>query len=72
MQFKTVGVLGAGIMGSGIAEVCARHGLSTLVFDIGEAPLEAGKRRIEKSLGRAKDAGKLSAAEAESTLERFP
>jgi 3-hydroxybutyryl-CoA dehydrogenase len=57
-----VGVIGAGLMGSGIAEVCARAGLDVTVREINDAALAAGRTRIEKSLDRALAAGKLTAA----------
>ena len=48
-------------MGSGIAEVRARAGLDVVVRDISEDAIAAGRARVEKSLGRGVDRGKLSA-----------
>lgn len=56
---ERVGVIGGGLMGSGIAEVSARAGLDVIVIEAGAAQAEAAQKRIEKSLTRAADAGKL-------------
>jgi 3-hydroxybutyryl-CoA dehydrogenase len=66
-----VGVIGAGLMGSGIAEVCARAGLDVLVREIDDAALAAGRARIEKSLGRGVTAGKLTASDRDAALSRL-
>jgi len=60
MEINTVGVIGAGLMGSGIAEICARQGIRTLVTDAGPEQLAAGRRRVEASLERGHRGGKLS------------
>jgi 3-hydroxybutyryl-CoA dehydrogenase len=60
MAISTVGVVGAGLMGSGIAEVCARHGLHTRVCEKSPEPLDAARRRVERSLERGRSTGKLS------------
>jgi 3-hydroxybutyryl-CoA dehydrogenase len=57
-----VGVVGCGLMGSGIAEVCARAGLDVLVVESNDAAAEAGHQRLEKSLQRAESRGKLDRA----------
>jgi len=60
-----IGVVGSGIMGSGIAEICARAGLDVLVGEDSREAAKAGKERIARSLQRAVRAGKLTeAAEA--------
>jgi 3-hydroxybutyryl-CoA dehydrogenase len=66
-----VGVIGAGLMGSGIAEVCARAGLDVLVREIDDAALTAGRARIGKSLDRGLGSGKLTAADREAALRRL-
>jgi 3-hydroxybutyryl-CoA dehydrogenase len=71
MEITTVGVIGAGLMGSGIAEVCARHGLRTLVTDAGPDLLTAGKQRVESSLERGRKGGKLSDEDVTQILDRL-
>ncbi|MFH8805319.1 3-hydroxybutyryl-CoA dehydrogenase [Streptomyces sp. NPDC017936] len=65
---RSVGVVGCGLMGSGIAELCARSGLDTLVHDVDLPAVEAGRRRIERSLARAVARGKLTDAARETAL----
>ncbi|MFD7691573.1 3-hydroxybutyryl-CoA dehydrogenase [Streptomyces sp. NPDC059781] len=65
---RSVGVVGCGLMGAGIAELCARNGLDTLVYDVDLPAVEAGRRRIEASLARAVARGKLTETEREMTL----
>ena len=66
-----MGVVGCGLMGSGIAEVCARAGYTTLVREIDDDLLARGRQRIEKSLATAVDRGKLPAADRDATLARL-
>ena len=63
-----VGVIGAGQMGGGIAEVCARAGADVLVFDTTEALTEAGRGRIVKSLERAAGSGKITEVDRDRAL----
>ena len=60
MDIKTLGVVGAGQMGSGIAQVAAASGLSVLMSDIKEEFVERGFSAIDKSLGRIVKKGSLS------------
>jgi 3-hydroxybutyryl-CoA dehydrogenase len=60
MAIERVGVVGCGLMGSGIAEVCARSGRDVLVLEVDEAAVSTGRRNIEHSLARAVQSGKLS------------
>lgn len=68
---EAVGVVGAGLMGSGIAEVCGRHGLSTIVIEVDDGALAAGRRRIERSLARGRETGKLTDEQVEDVLGRI-
>jgi len=58
-------------MGSGIAEVSAKAGLDVVVREVDEHALAAGRARIEKSIGRAAERGKLSPEDAEAALSRL-
>src|SRR5436853_3001985 len=69
MEISTVGVIGAGLMGSGIAEICARQGLRTVVTEAGAEQLAAGRERVEASLQRGRRGGKLSDDEATHILD---
>jgi 3-hydroxybutyryl-CoA dehydrogenase len=66
-----IGVIGCGLMGAGIAEVCARAGLEVIVREIDDAAAAAGRDRIQASLGRAVKAGKLSGPDRDAALERL-
>jgi 3-hydroxybutyryl-CoA dehydrogenase len=59
-EVNKVGVIGAGIMGSGIAEVVAKAGAEVTFVEIDDEQVERGRARIEKSLSRAVERGKLS------------
>ncbi len=68
MEIQRVGVVGCGLMGSGIAEAAARAGLDVRVVDLDQASLDRGRQRISDSIGRAQKAAKLSESEAEAAL----
>src|SRR5699024_12806408 len=68
---KRVGVVGAGQMGSGIAEVHARAGLDVVVAEVNQSALDAGKYGIEKSLQRGVRKEKLSQGEADAALNNL-
>lgn len=57
-----VGVIGGGTMGSGIAEICARAGLDTLVVEVDKAAIEAARKKIENSMDKAVAREKMPAA----------
>ena len=65
---ERVGVIGAGQMGGGIAEVCARAGVEVLVYDTTDALTKAGRDRIAQSLERGVSSGKLTEAERDRAL----
>ena len=71
MKIRKVGVLGGGLMGSGIAEVSARAGYETVVREVSEDLAAKGRGRIEGSLGKAVERGKLPAADRDSALARI-
>jgi 3-hydroxybutyryl-CoA dehydrogenase len=71
MKIQKVGVLGSGLMGSGIAEVCARAGYPTVVREVNEELLEKGMERIRGSLDKAVEKGKLEAAERDEAAARL-
>jgi 3-hydroxybutyryl-CoA dehydrogenase len=66
-----IGVVGGGLMGSGIAEVCARAGVDVTVVEADDEAAERSRARIEKSLDRGVRSGKLSAADHEAATERL-
>jgi 3-hydroxybutyryl-CoA dehydrogenase len=68
---KRVGVVGGGIMGSGIAEVSARAGYDVLVREVDDSAAEAAQLRLSKSLGRAVRAGKFTEADRDAALARL-
>ncbi len=68
---QTVGVIGAGQMGAGIAQVSAQAGYRTLLSDISLAQAEKGKAGIARQLAKAVEKGKLAAADADAALSRI-
>lgn len=71
MNVEKVGVVGCGLMGSGIAEVAAKSGFDVVVREVSTDFLEAGQGRIRKSLDRAVDKGKLDAADRDAAWDRM-
>ncbi|MCV7282860.1 3-hydroxybutyryl-CoA dehydrogenase [Mycolicibacterium flavescens] len=71
MSIERVGVVGAGQMGSGIAEVSAKAGANVVVYEPSKALVDAGRDRITSSLERAVAKGKLSEADRDATLARL-
>lgn len=70
-EFRKVGVLGAGLMGSGIAHACASAGLETVLLDREQALAERGKAHTEKLLGREVERGRLDADGSAAVLARI-
>jgi 3-hydroxybutyryl-CoA dehydrogenase len=66
-----VGVVGGGLMGSGIAEVCARSGVDVTVVEVDAARAERSQAAVERSLDRAVRAGKVDADGRQATLDRL-
>ena len=71
MTLRRVAVLGAGLMGSGIAEVSARSGYETLVREVTEELAAKGLARVEVSLGKAVERQKTTPADARAARERL-
>ena len=71
MAFGKIGVIGAGLMGNGIAQVCAAAGLSVVMVDVAEAALKRGLDTISGNLDRAASKGKISEADRDATLKRI-
>jgi 3-hydroxybutyryl-CoA dehydrogenase len=70
-KIETFGVIGAGQMGRGIAQVAAQTGINVLLLDASDELAKAGKERIAKDLGRLVEKGKLDAASRDAALERI-
>jgi 3-hydroxybutyryl-CoA dehydrogenase len=68
---RHVGVVGCGLMGSGIVEVCARAGLRVTFVEGSDELVAAGRGRVERSVAKAVERGKLDAAAAEEALGRI-
>ena len=71
MNIERVGVVGAGQMGAGIAEVSLRAGVDVRIYEPTDALVTAGRDRIEKSLDRGVSKGKLSQEERDDALSRL-
>jgi 3-hydroxybutyryl-CoA dehydrogenase len=70
-EFRTVGVVGLGTMGTGIAEVLARHGLRVIGVEADQAGARRADELLRASTGRAVERGKLTAAERDELLARI-
>jgi 3-hydroxybutyryl-CoA dehydrogenase len=71
MTIKTVGVVGAGTMGSGIAQVLAQSGFTVQLADVAQPMLDRARRSIEGSLGKFVEKGRLSAADRDAAIARI-
>lgn len=71
MEIKKVGVVGCGLMGSGIAQVSAQAGLDVVVREMDEAVLEKGLGRVRKFLDSGVKRGKMEAADADAIFGRI-
>jgi 3-hydroxybutyryl-CoA dehydrogenase len=70
-EIQKVGVIGCGIMGSGIVEVCAKAGTDVTYVEVSDEQAERGKAKIEKSLSKAVDRGKIPAEVRDESLGRI-
>lgn len=71
MDIKRVGVLGCGLMGHGIAQICAEAGWSVVVREVSQERLDAGMAMIERQLARAVEKGKREQADADEVRGRI-
>jgi len=71
MQIRNIGIVGAGLMGSGIAQVCAQAGYETAVCEATPELLQKGIGRLKRTLAGAVAKGKLEAGQAESIMGRI-
>ena len=68
---QTIGIIGAGTMGNGIAQACATSGLSVVMVDINEAAVQKGLATVAGSLDRLIKKDKLTAAQKDAALARI-
>jgi len=71
MEISRVAVVGAGFMGSGIAEACAAAGVDVTVYEPEDAPLQRSRKRLAQSTDRAVSRGKMTGDEAEALKARI-
>ncbi|MER2598913.1 MAG: 3-hydroxybutyryl-CoA dehydrogenase [Caldilineales bacterium] len=71
MEIQTIGILGCGQMGSGIAEIAAKAGYEVIACEMDDATLTSGLKKVNKSLAKAVERGKLDADTMEAILKRI-
>jgi 3-hydroxybutyryl-CoA dehydrogenase len=71
MGIEKIGVVGCGLMGHGIAQICAQAGCDVVVREVDQAALDNGLGKIEKQLGRAVEKGKLEQPDADAIRGRI-
>src|SRR5918999_4430962 len=71
MEISKVGVVGCGLMGHGIAQICAQAGWDVVVRELSEEKLDAGMGKIEKQLARAVEKGKAEQGDADAVRGRI-
>ncbi|MGA9525775.1 MAG: 3-hydroxyacyl-CoA dehydrogenase family protein [Myxococcaceae bacterium] len=70
-DINTIGVIGAGTMGSGIAHVAAQSGYATILFDVSKELADRGKQKIADNLAKGVEKGKVRAEDREAALARI-
>lgn len=70
-EIKKVGIVGAGTMGAGIAQVAAVAGLEVIIFDVASEALKTGENQIKKHLAKGEEIGKLSQEQLENALGKI-
>ncbi len=71
MEIERIGIVGGGLMGSGIAEICARAGLDVVLREVSNEVIDATQKRIERSMDRAVRSGKVDEAARDEALSRI-
>ena len=71
MEIKTIGVLGAGVMGNGIAQVAAQAGFNVIMRDIEDRFVEGGIKNIDKFLSKTVEKGKMTAEQKNGIMGRI-
>src|SRR5262245_42203319 len=71
MAISKVGVVGCGLMGHGISQICAQAGWDVVVREIDQGQLDKGMAKIEKQTSRAVEKGRMDQSEADAVLARI-
>jgi 3-hydroxybutyryl-CoA dehydrogenase len=71
MQIGAIGVIGAGVMGSGIAQVAASKGIEVILLDVDDKAVKKGIEAVDNRLGRIVAKGKMSTADKEAAMRRI-
>jgi 3-hydroxybutyryl-CoA dehydrogenase len=71
MEIKKVGVVGCGLMGHGITQVCAQSGYDVVVCEVSKEKLDSGLGKIQKQLGRAVEKGRMEQSQADEVSGRI-
>jgi len=71
MEFQRLGIVGSGLMGSGIAQVAAFNGFDVTVVDVDQARVDAGVTGVRKRLEREAERGRISRADADAAIARL-
>jgi len=71
MKIESIGIIGAGTMGNGIAHVCAKNGYKVVLVEVEQRFLDRGLATIQKNMAREVDKAKLTAAERDAALARI-